>query len=83
MRLLVILHGFFGFKIRCYMTTAVKELLNTFDALTDQEKHEAATQLLRRVLVGESGDVTEDVLVFASEELFLELDAREATGGQS
>ena len=65
------------------MTTAVKELLNTFDALTDQEKHEAATQLLRRVLVGESGDVTEDVLVFASEELFLELDAREATGGQS
>lgn len=70
-------------KIRCYMTTAVKELLNTFDALTDTEKHEAATQLLRRVLVGESGDVTEDVLVFASEELFLELDAWEATGGQS
>lgn len=70
-------------KIRCYMTTAVKELLNTFDALTDTEKHEAATQLLRRVIIGELGDVTEDVLVFASEELFLELDAREATGGQS
>ena len=65
------------------MTTAVKELLNTFDALPDPEKHEAATQLRRRVIIGESVDALEDVLVFASEELFLELDDREATGGQS
>jgi hypothetical protein len=31
------------------MTGAVQELLETFDALTEAEKHEAAAQVLRRV----------------------------------
>ena len=64
------------------MTQAVQELLNTFDALTDAEKQEAAAQLLRRVVACESGDVPTDALVAAAEELFLELDAREAADGQ-
>ena len=65
------------------MTEAVQELLHTFDALTDAEKQEATVQLLRRVVEEESGDVPEDALVAAAEELFLELDAREAADGQS
>jgi hypothetical protein len=65
------------------MTEAVQELLQTFDALTDAEKQEAAVQLLRRVVEDESGDVPEEALVVAAEELFLELDAREAVDGQS
>lgn len=60
------------------MTQAVQELLNTFDALTEAEKQEAAAQLLRRVVDRESGDLPEDALVAAAEELFLEMDAREA-----
>ena len=69
------------------MTEAVQELLDTFDALTDAEKQVAAAQLLRRVVEGESGEIPEDALVAAAEELFLELDAeldaREAADGQS
>ena len=65
------------------MTQAVQELLYTFDALTDAEKHEAASHLLRRVVDADSGDVPEESLVAAAEELFLELDAREATDGRS
>jgi hypothetical protein len=64
------------------MTHAVQQLLGTFDALTDAEKHEVAAQLLRRVVVAETGDVPEESLVLAAEELFLELDAREAAYGQ-
>jgi hypothetical protein len=40
-------------------------------------------QLLRRVVDEESGDVPEEALVAAAEELFLELDAREAGDGAS
>ncbi len=65
------------------MTQAVQELLWTFDALTDVEKHEAAAHLLRRVIEAESGDVPEESLVAAAEELFLELDAREEADGRS
>ena len=65
------------------MTEAVQQLLQTFDALTDAEKQEATVQLLRRAVEVESGDVPEDALVVAAEELFLELDAREAADGQS
>ena len=64
------------------MTEAVQGLLDTFDALTEAEKQEAAAQLLRRVVEGESGDVPVEALVAAAEELFLELDAREAADGQ-
>ena len=64
------------------MTEAVQALLDTFDALTEAEKQEAAAQLLRRVVEGESGDVPVEALVAAAEELFLELDAREAADGQ-
>ena len=64
------------------MTQAVQELLDAFDGLTEAEKHEAAAQVLRRVAEGESGDIPEDALVATAEELFLELDAREAADGQ-
>lgn len=65
------------------MTEAVQALLDTFDALSDAEKQEATVQLLRRVVEEESGDVPEEALVVAAEELFLELDAWEAADGQS
>ena len=65
------------------MTAAVRELLNTFDTLSDADKREATVQLLRRVVDEESGDVPEEALVAAAEELFLGLDAREAAVGQS
>ncbi|MHB0960841.1 MAG: hypothetical protein ACYC0X_33160 [Pirellulaceae bacterium] len=59
------------------MTESVNELLNAFDALSNAERHVAAAEVLRRVLKDECGDVQQDTLTAAAEELFLELDERE------
>ncbi len=59
------------------MTESVQKLLNAFDSLTDEERHVAASEVLRRILTSESGDVPDDGLTAAAEELFLELDERE------
>jgi hypothetical protein len=65
------------------MTSAVRDLLRSFQSLSDAEKHEAASLLLRQVVQGEAGDVGDDALAAVAEELFLDLDAREAGDGQS
>jgi hypothetical protein len=65
------------------MTSAVADLLRSFHSLSDAEKHEAASLLLREVIQGEAGEVGDDALVAVAEELFLDLDAREAGDGQS
>jgi hypothetical protein len=59
------------------MTESVQQLLNAFDALSDAERHVAASEVLRRILASESGDVPDDGLTAAAEQLFLELDERE------
>ena len=64
------------------MTTAVHQLLESFDALSETDKHQAAVEILRRVpLVGE-GDMPESALVEAADELFRALDAEEAGHAQ-
>jgi len=70
-------------EIASTMTSAVRDLLRSFQSLSDAEKHEAASLLLRQVVQGEAGDVGNDALVTVAEELFLDLDAREAGDGQS
>jgi hypothetical protein len=65
------------------MSRAVRDLLRSFESLSDAEKHEAANLLLRQVVQGEAGDVSDDALVAVAEELFLDLDTREAGDGQS
>ena len=64
------------------MTTAVQQFLNSFDALSDAEKQEAVAEVLRRSSQLVLGDLPEEALVAAAEELFLELDAREAADAQ-
>jgi hypothetical protein len=64
------------------MTTAVQQLLNSFDALTDAEKQEAAVEVLRRLQQSVPADLPEEALVAAAEELFLDLDARESADAQ-
>ena len=59
------------------MTTAVQQLLDSFDALPDSDKKEAAVEILRRVSSTE-GDLPHDALVGAADELFRGLDAEEA-----
>ena len=65
------------------MTRNVQELLEAFDHLPEDDNHEAAAQILRRVSNLDFDPVSDDQLVFAAEALFLELDVREAVGGQT
>jgi len=60
------------------MTQSVQELLDTFDRLPDAEKQEAVSEILRRVRSFEFDLPSDDELVLSAEEVFLELDGREA-----
>ena len=60
------------------MPTAVQQLLATFDALPEADKHRAAVEILRRALPTAAGDIPELALAEAADELFLALDAEEA-----
>ncbi|HZY89867.1 MAG TPA: hypothetical protein VFE78_33910, partial [Gemmataceae bacterium] len=59
-------------------TATVQQLLDSFDALSDADKHQAAVEILRRVAGAGRGDLPEDALVGAADELFRALDAEEA-----
>jgi hypothetical protein len=58
------------------MTRPVKEILSTFDTLSAAEKYEAGIEILRR-LAG-TGDLSEETLVAAGDELFSVMDNEEA-----
>jgi hypothetical protein len=64
------------------VTAAVQQLLNSFDALPEPDKHQAALEILRRVSASVSGDVPESALVAAADDLFLALDNEEARHAQ-
>jgi hypothetical protein len=61
------------------MTASAKTLLESFDELPEPEKREVASAILRRTLRFDSLPLTDDDLVAQAEELFRELDAREAS----
>ncbi len=60
------------------MTAPVRQLLDSFDALSDADKHQAAVEILRRYAAAAEGDLSEAALVEAADELFRALDAEEA-----
>lgn len=64
------------------MNVSVEQFLNSFDALSEREQHEAVALLLQRVFRDAAPEIPEEALVAAADELFLELDAREAADGQ-
>jgi hypothetical protein len=64
------------------VTTAVQQLLESFDALGQADKHQAAVEILRRVLPAAEGDVPESALVEAADALFRAVDAEETAHAQ-
>jgi hypothetical protein len=60
------------------MSAAVPQLLDSFDALTEVDQHQAAVEILRRFASTGAGDLPEEALVKAADELFRALDAEEA-----
>jgi hypothetical protein len=60
------------------MTATVRQLLDSFDALSDTDKHQAAVEILRRVGGTTEGDLPEAALLEAADELFRALDVEES-----
>jgi hypothetical protein len=56
------------------MTTQVRTFLDSFDMLPERDKQELAAEIIKRsVMIGES-PLSDEQLVGAAEEVFLELD---------
>jgi hypothetical protein len=59
----------------------VRDLLQSFDSLSEAEKKEVASEILRRSASLEFLPVSDEELVLNAEQLFLELDRQESTNG--
>jgi hypothetical protein len=60
------------------MTALVQELLDNFDRLTDAERMDLTVEILKRTAHLELPPLSDESLVLHAEELFLEMDQREA-----
>jgi len=60
------------------MTTAVLELLRSFESLADSDKRELAAEILRRSVDFEYLPLSDEDLVRNAEDLFVELDRGES-----
>ena len=60
------------------MTKAAKKFLATFETLPEPDKQEVAVEILRHTLDDSYPAPDDSDLVFAADQLFLELDRRES-----
>ena len=60
------------------MTNAARELIDSFEALQEQEKHEVLAQLLRRLIDSPYSLPTDEELTQAADLVFQEYDRRES-----
>ena len=65
------------------MSASVQELLYSFDLLTENEKRELASEILRRASMLDQPPLTDEDLVLNAERLFLELDRHETADEQA
>ena len=61
------------------VTTLVQELLNIFDHLIDLERLFLVMEILKRTIYLDFPPLSDEDLALNAEELFLDLDAQEAT----
>ena len=61
------------------MSEAVRQVLDLFDALAEREQQEAVVEILRRVDRLTPEELPDETFVELAEELFLDLDASEAS----
>jgi hypothetical protein len=60
------------------MSTAVDEILNSFDHLSETEKYQVASEIIRRTRSLDFPALTDEELTLNAEAIFLELDHRES-----
>ncbi len=61
------------------MTTTTQHLLDAFDLLSTEEKQAMACEILHRMRDVDLPPLADEELIMSAEELFLDLDRREAT----
>lgn len=64
------------------MSTAVRDLLSTYESLPQSEQHEASVAILRHLLATDYRDVSDLALTQAADELFQDLDATESADAE-
>jgi hypothetical protein len=65
------------------MSSAVQAIIDAFDRLSSQERHEAVDEILRRAKNTDYPPVDDETINRIAEETFLEYDAGEAVDVQS
>lgn len=60
------------------MTTGIKEILNTFELLSENDKKDLASEILRRTVKFDFPPLTDEDLIQSAGKLFLDLDRRES-----
>ena len=65
------------------MIAHVQEILHSFDLLPERDKGELAAEILRRSMTLDLPPLSDDQLVGAADELFLQLDRNEAADASS
>jgi len=63
-----------------FMTNAAKQLIDSFEALPEDEKHEVLAQLLRRLMSTPYSSPSDEDLVQAADLVFKEYHLRESEG---
>lgn len=61
------------------MSSAVQEILARFEKLSEEERRDATREILRRTVPADYGPLSDDALAELADEIFVELDKREAT----
>ena len=59
------------------MTRSVEELLNSFEKLAEAEKRELASEIIKRSLTLDLPELSDDSLLAAADQIFLQLDKEE------
>lgn len=65
------------------MTQTAQDIISTFDRLPTNEQKEITKIILRRNLEIETPSLSDEELILNAEEIFLELDRREARDAES
>ena len=60
------------------MTKSVEQLLKSFEQLPEAEKRELASEIIKRSLTLDLPELSDDTLLLAADETFLQLDKEES-----
>jgi len=60
------------------MKKLVEELLNSFEKLPEAEKRELASEIIKRLLAFDLAQLSDDALILAADQVFLQLDKDES-----